>query len=336
MKTFVTGATGLLGSNLVQTLLAEGHEVKCLVRSSAKAAKVFPGLAVQLIEGDMKDVSGFATAMKGCDVVFHAAAYFREYYQPGSSSDEMRSINYQGTIDLLTQAEAQGVSRVIYVSSSGIIGLKPSGAAGDEDTPPGDAVKWNKYFAEKLETGRAVEELQKNHSIAIIQVLPGWMFGPGDRGPTGSGQLVVNYLQRRILASMDGGSNAVDARDVATVMLRAAQQGKAGDRFLAGGHYVSFREILRDLEMVSGVPAPSIALPYSVTLGFAGISFLFGALTRRQVMVTPESVRVMHARLKVDSSRAERELGAHFRPFIETLSDEVQWFRQNGYVAEKK
>jgi dihydroflavonol-4-reductase len=336
MKTFVTGATGLLGNNLVQTLLDAGHEVKCLIRSRAKAARTFGSRPVKLVEGDMKNVEGFAAEMKGCDVVFHTAAYFREYYQPNSSDLEMRAINHEGTIKLLTQAQARGVRRVVYVSSSGVIGSKQAGKPGDENTPPGDAVRWNRYFASKVETGKAIEEFEKHQSIEIIQILPGWMFGPGDRGPTGSGQLVLNYLKGKILAEIDGGSNSVDARDVATIMLRAAEGAKAGSRFLAGGHYVTFHEIMRDLEAVSGVPGPRIQLPYSVALGLSWVSFGFGLLTRREVMVTPETVRVMHARLKVDSSKAERELGASFRPFQDTLRDEVRWFRENGYTLEKE
>ena len=336
MKAFVTGGTGLLGSNLVQLLLEQGHEVKCLVRSRDKGIAVFSPSAVQLVEGDMKNVDQFAAQMAGCDVVFHTAAYFREYYQPGSSDVEMRAINHEGTLQLLSQAEAHKVPRVVYVSSSGVIGSGPSGEPGNENTPPGDAVKWNGYFASKVETGRAIEDFEKQHHIAIIQVLPGWMFGPGDRGPTGSGKLVLSYLKRMIYAKIDGGSNSVDARDVAVVMLRAAERGEPGSRFLAGGHYVTFQQIMNELEAVSGIPGPRIQLPYPVALGLAWISFQFGLLTKREVLVTPETVRVMHARLKVDSSKAERELGAGFRPFRDTLRDEVLWFRQNGYVSERR
>jgi dihydroflavonol-4-reductase len=336
MKTFVTGATGLLGSNLVQLLIGEGHQVKCLVRSRQKASAVFGSSSVRLVEGDMKNVVDFAAQMEGCDVVFHTAAYFREYYQPGSNSAEMHAINHEGTLQLLAEAEEHGVPRMVYVSSSGVIGPGPLGEPGDENAPPGTAVRWNRYFASKLETSIAIEDFEKRHNIAIIQILPGWMFGPGDRGPTGSGNLVLNYLRRMIFATIDGGSNSVDARDVAVVMLRAAERGEPGSRFLAGGHYVTFQQIMDDLEAVSGIPGPRIRLPYTVALALAWVSLQFGSLMRREVLVTPDTVRVMHARLKVDSSKAERELGASFRSFRDTLRDEVQWFRQNRFVSESQ
>src|SRR5690349_21027847 len=99
MRAFVTGATGLLGNNIVRQLLAAGNEVRGLVRSVEKARRVFPKEDVELVTGDMSDIAGFAGAMKGCDVLFHTAAYFREYYQPGDHKAILEKINVQGTID---------------------------------------------------------------------------------------------------------------------------------------------------------------------------------------------------------------------------------------------
>lgn len=80
---FVTGATGLLGNNLVRELIADGWSVRALVRSPEKATLQFAGLDLEIITGDMLDVRGFADALKGVDVVFHTAAYFRDSYKGG-------------------------------------------------------------------------------------------------------------------------------------------------------------------------------------------------------------------------------------------------------------
>jgi len=79
MKAFVTGGTGLLGNNLVRALRAEGHAVAALVRSETKAQRLLGDTGAELIRGDMENVPAFADALTGCDVVFHTAAYFREY-----------------------------------------------------------------------------------------------------------------------------------------------------------------------------------------------------------------------------------------------------------------
>src|SRR5258706_1750052 len=128
MHAFVTGATGLLGSNLVQALLDQGYEVRGLVRSKEKALRVFPAQKVDFVTGDMSDVAAFAPSLAGCDVLFHTAAYFREYYQPGDHKGTLEKINVQGTVDLLIAAEKQGVKKAIHISSAGVIGRKPTAA----------------------------------------------------------------------------------------------------------------------------------------------------------------------------------------------------------------
>ena len=78
MHAFVTGSTGLLGNNLVRQLVAQGHRVTGLIRSEAKARDLLGDLDVAFVRGDMRDVAGFADALRGCDALFHTAAYFRE------------------------------------------------------------------------------------------------------------------------------------------------------------------------------------------------------------------------------------------------------------------
>ena len=84
MHAFITGSTGLLGSNLARLLVSDGHEVRALVRSMDKARGQFADLdepsraRLAFIEGDLENVAGFASALAGCDVLFHTAAYFRE------------------------------------------------------------------------------------------------------------------------------------------------------------------------------------------------------------------------------------------------------------------
>src|SRR5689334_16399159 len=112
MKAFVTGSTGLLGSNLVQLLLAQGFEVKALARSKQKAEQILgKNTKAQIILGDMEDVGGFASELADVDVLFHVAAYFREYFGPGDHWTKLKQINIDGTIQILTEAEKRGVKQ---------------------------------------------------------------------------------------------------------------------------------------------------------------------------------------------------------------------------------
>ncbi|OUL25805.1 hypothetical protein BV372_27535 [Nostoc sp. T09] len=79
MKAFVTGSTGLLGNNLVRLLVEQGYSLKALVRSPEKASQIFSDLDITLVQGDMLDIDSFAEELAGCDILFHTAAYFREF-----------------------------------------------------------------------------------------------------------------------------------------------------------------------------------------------------------------------------------------------------------------
>jgi dihydroflavonol-4-reductase len=111
---FVTGSTGLLGNNLVRLLVGRGHRVRALARSRRKAAEQFAGLDVEVIEGDMTDVPAFRDALRGIDVLFHTAAYFRDSYKGGRHWDELFRVNVRGTEALLAAAFEAGVRRLVH------------------------------------------------------------------------------------------------------------------------------------------------------------------------------------------------------------------------------
>lgn len=331
MEAFVTGGTGFLGNNLVRQLVFGGHHVTAVVRSREKADRLLGDLDVTIVEGDMRDVDGFADHLDGCEVLFHTAAYFREYYRRGDRDDSLHRINVDATIDLLDAADAAGVGRVVYVSSAGVVGRKPNGDPGDESTPPGDIARTNGYFRSKVEADRAVERFCQSHDLSVVTVLPGWMFGPGDAAPTDAGRLVVDLVSESLPAVFDGGGVVADVRDVADAMIVAAERGETGERYIVGGPYTDLREIAATLSTITGCRTPR-HLPYRAVMAFAALSETMARLRNRETTTTRQGVSTMGAKLLVDSSNAERELGATFRPLSETLRDEVAWFRAEGYL----
>ncbi len=326
MQAFVTGSTGLLGSNLVQQLVEAGWQVKVLVRSGAKARKVFGNLPVTYVEGDMLNVSAFAHEMRGCDVLFHAAAYFREYFQPGDHWQMLETINVKGTVQILEAAERMGVQKAIYVSSSTVIGAKHDGTQADESTPP-DTVITNLYRKSKVLAEAAVADFLKTHHLPVVLVLPTWMWGPRDNAPTNSGRLVQDFLKQQVPAIIPGGAMIVDARDTAQAMITAVERGKSGERYIIGGCYYTLDAVIKLLAKVSDLPAPRRRLPYPLALTFAWFSELQARLLHREALVTPEALRVLQDRTVLSSAKAMRELGATFRPLEVTLRDEVAWYR---------
>jgi dihydroflavonol-4-reductase len=283
----------------------------------------------------MEDVPGFAGALDGVDVVFHTAAYFREYYGRGDHRAKLEAINVRGTLALAQAARAHGVKRLIDTSSSGTIGLKPDGSAGDETTPPARLTRRNLYFNSKVVAAAQLHELAARIGLDVVQVLPGWMFGPGDAAPTTSGQLVLDFLAGKLPAIPPGGTSAVDARDVAVGMLRAAERGRAGEKYILSGDFVTLADVIRTLEQVSGRSGPRTRIPYPVAFVYAAVSQAWAKLTGGETLVTLQGVRTLQARLAATSAKAERELGWKYRPLRETLADEVAWYRSQRPDAER-
>jgi dihydroflavonol-4-reductase len=263
MLVFVTGATGLLGSNIVNAFLSEGHAVRALARTPAKTAGLYVPGDVTVIQGDLGAIGAFAGQLAGCDLLVHAAAYFREYYAPGDHWDMLYRTNVDGTRDLLNAAAGHGIGKVVYIGTSGLIGPPvPPGNVSDESTPPGKRTHENLYFRSKLLAEEAIAEWSREHPTAVMHILPGWMFGPGDTGPTGSGRMVLDFLARKLPGIAPGRAAVVDARDVAGAVVRAAERGRSGERYIVGGRAATLQEIVETLERVSGVPAPRLRLPY--------------------------------------------------------------------------
>jgi len=191
---FVTGGTGLLGNNLVRVLRAQGITVRALVRSLDKAKQQFGDQSgIEFVVGDMMKVSDFAPALKGCDVVFHTAAFFRDSYKGGRHVQALRQTNVDGTAQLLAAAWDAGVRTFIHTSSIAVLDGKGGAHTRESDERHPDRA--DDYYLSKIQSEGVVREFAKRHpDFRVCHVLPGWMWGPGDLGPTASGQLAADVL----------------------------------------------------------------------------------------------------------------------------------------------
>jgi dihydroflavonol-4-reductase len=267
------------------------------------------------------------------EVLFHTAAYFREYYGTGDHWAKLKAINVDGTMALLEAARARGVKRVVDTSTNGIIGFKPDGSPGDEDTRPGTLARGNLYFRRKLLAEEQSRAFSERTGLPVSFVLPGWMWGPGDAAPTSAGQLVADFLARKLPGIPPGGSVVVDVRDVAAAMLTMARSGLAGRRYLVGGRFATLGEIFAILARVSEVPAPRLRIPYPMALSVAWMAEKWAQLTGTSTAISVAGVRMLKYEPNVTSARAERELGVRFRPLDETIRDSVAWFRAHQGTA---
>lgn len=337
MTVFVTGSTGLVGNNLVRLLASQGHHVKALARNEEKARRLLGNLDVEIITGDMEDVDDFAPHLAGCDVLMHTAAYFREYFAPGEDHwGKLSWINIQGTLNILTAAEAQGVKKAIYISSSTTIGSNPDGSLSDEHTGPDhELMEKNLYARSKVVAEEGIDLWMKSHQMPVVFILPTSIWGPGDAAPTSVGQLVIDFLHRDLPVTPSGGFSLVDARDVAQAMVNAVEQGRNGERYIVNNRYYSIEEILHMVSDMTSVPVPPLKMPYALGMVVATVGEFVSRLTGSTPLVTRAAVVSLNAKREYTSAKAINELCFSPRPFEQTIRDEVQWFADNGYLRQE-
>jgi dihydroflavonol-4-reductase len=333
---FITGATGFIGANLAHELVARGHRVKALIRPGADL-RGLAGAQFEPVEGDVGDRAKLKAAMYECDWCFHAAASYHLWLRNYAG---MYAANVEGTRNVLEAAASAGCTRIIYTSTVGCIGL-PNPVAGkvipsDETTPVLEGQMSNHYKRSKWQAEQIAIELFRK-GIPVVIVNPSAPVGPRDVRPTPTGQLLVDFLNRKMPAYLDTGLNWVHVRDVAVGHILAAEKGRIGERYILGnadGNW-TMKEALDVLEDVAGVRAPKVRIPYFVALAAAHVNEMISALTRRPPRVPLAGVRMARHKMFFNPAKAIRELGLPQTPPKQALADAVNWFRQNGYVKSR-
>jgi dihydroflavonol-4-reductase len=324
MKALVTGATGFLGSHLVDALVARGHSVVALARDPARLR---PRDGVTAAKGDVLDGDSLAAAAEGCEAVFHCAGVVSRDPDDG---ELLWRTHVLGTRNVAKAAEAAGARRLVHASTSGTVAISEDATqVGREDDPvPYALIERFPYYRSKLYAEQ--EALRANsETLAVVSVNPSLLLGPGDEFGSSTGD-VKNFLERKIPAVPSGGVAYVDARDAAEAMALACEKGTPGRRYLINAANCTLREFFDRLERVTGVKAPTLRLPPSRALATFGARLMEAGAKFAGVKAPVDAASVEMAQLYwyCDSARATRELGWTARDPVATLADTVADLRR--------
>ena len=328
MKTLVTGTTGFLGAALLRELIADGRDVRVLVRPGADRSNI-EGLDAEVVTGDLRDRDSLAAALQGCEVLYHAAAYYSLWSRDKRT---MYDINVQGTRNILEAALTENVRKVVYTSTVGCIGLWPDGRPADEQTPLDPAILCNDYKLSKYQAEQAALEFA-GRGLPVVVVNPSAPVGPWDIKPTPTGKLILDFINGKMPAYLDTGLNLIDVRDCARGHLLAEQKGNVGERYILGNRNLSLHEILLALEKITGIPAPRIKIPYWVAYAAGWIcETISDVITHQPPAVPLGGVKMAKHKMYFDPSKAVRELGLPQNSVVGALEDAVQWMKEHGMV----
>src|SRR5262245_40789858 len=326
MITLVTGATGFVGSHLVRQLLDRGDAVRVLVRP-ASPMRGLAGLDVEVVRGDLRDASAVRTAMRSVGRVFHAGADYRLW---AKNPAEIYETNVVGTSNILSAVDG-GVERVVYTSTVATIAV-PRSRVPDETVSASLAEMIGHYKRSKLLAERAVLDAA-TRGVPVVIVNPTTPVGPGDWRPTPTGNVILDFLRRRMPAYLHTGLNVVPVEDVARGHLLAADHGRIGERYLLGGCNMLLKEVLDVLAAITGLPAPRVRLPWSVAMALGYLEWIAAAARGREPRIPLEGVRMARHMMWVNMTKAARELGFRAGSVEAALQRAVEWYCDNGYVS---
>jgi dihydroflavonol-4-reductase len=325
MKIFITGATGFIGTHLVERLAQTEHRLYCLVRKSSRVSGIEkPG--VTLITGDVTDKDSLLEGMKGCDWVFNLANIY-SFWEPDNRV--FKAVNVDGNQNVMECALETGISKVVHVSTGGIYG-KPVDDPVTEESPVGP-VRFCEYFQTKYEGDLIAWELYKKKGLPLVVIYPCAVLGSGD--PKATGQYINNLINRRLPATIlhDSVLTWVHVRDVAEVIVRAAEKkGNIGQKYVVGKHRLPVKEINQMISEISGVSLPRMRLPDSiVTMNARLLTWLADIMKKPPIWgMSRAQIRVMKEGFRFDGSKVERELGITYSPVRLALEEAIASYRE--------
>lgn len=325
MRIAITGASGHVGCNLVRNLLASGkHKIKVLQYRDHAG---LDGLDLEVVLGNIHQPENLEILCKDVDVVFHLAAKI----SIGSTSyKSIYETNVEGTKNLVIAAKNAGVKKLIHFSSIHAFDPHPMDEALDESRP---LMLHSKIAYEKtksIATKWVLSQVTEDFEVVILH--PTSVIGPYDYKPSLMGQMFINLYNHSLPGLVPGGYDWVDVRDIVKSAVAAIEKGKSGEQYILSGGWTSVKYLAKIFAEVSERKPTNFIFP--LWLAKLGVPFIsvWSKLAKQDPIYTYESLEILQlGNSNITYQKAARDLGHTSRPLEETLSDTIEWFKENKY-----
>jgi nucleoside-diphosphate-sugar epimerase len=306
----VTGGTGLLGSHIVEQLRRRNVAVYALVRDGANI-EFLRSVGAEILQGDITDPPSLRRACNNVSTVYHAAARVGDW---GPWADFVR-VSIDGTRNVIDACVAEGVSRLLHISSISVYGhVNGEGRVFDERMPLGQKVhRWSYYTRAKIEAENLVWKAFDARRLHVTVIRPSWMYGPRDRATLP--RLIEKIRARKVKIIGDGENrlNLVHAGNVAEAAILAATSERAiGEAYnCCHDGAITQRQYFNTVAALIGHPAITRTVPYRVAHAAAFLMESFGHLfrTRRPPLVTRYALWLMGRRCFFECEKIKQQLG---------------------------
>lgn len=327
----ITGATGFLGSAVVQLLLAHGCRVLALVMNNDPLIHTLPK-NVTTFFGDLTDqdsLRDFFAAGGDNFCVLHCAGLVSISSKPGEA---IYAVNVQGTQNILNLCQEYHAAKLVYVSSVHAIPEKPAPETITEpDRFAPDEILGDYGKSKAMATALVLEAAQSGLNASVV--LPSGILGPGDLARGNMTRMLLAFCRGKLPLGVKGGYDFVDVRDVAAGILACAERGRAGKCYILSGHFTSISDLLSLAASLLGKKAAKLCIPAALASCVAPIFEKIGQLRGERPFFTPYSIAVLRSNGHFSNAKATAALGFHARPLKETLRSMILWFQGQDLIS---
>ncbi|MDD4199574.1 MAG: NAD-dependent epimerase/dehydratase family protein [Paludibacter sp.] len=325
MRVLVTGANGLLGHHVVMELLNTGHDVRIIVRSVPKIG--FDLNRVEVVTGSFADRDIIYSAAKDCDGIIHIAAVtdidLLSYF-------DYKLINVDATKQIIEAATALSIRKLVFVSTANTIGYGNKKEPADEQNPIEYPFTQSDYAKSKMEAEQLFRSFAKDNHVVIIN--PTFMIGGYDTKPN-SGKLVIMGYKKRFLLLPEGGKNFVYVKDVAVACCNALTMGKSGERYLAAGVNLSFKEYFKIQQKIGAYKQKIIIVPAFI-LSIIALSGDLLRFFKIKVSFCSRNINQLLIKEYYTNSRTKTDLLLPETPLELAIREALNWFIKAGYIKK--
>lgn len=328
MNVLVTGGDGLLGSHLVRGLLEKGYSVRVLVHPQS-TSPTLADLPVEIVTGELpEDEEVLREAVRGCQFVFHGAAVTNIWADWAIHN----RVNFEGTIAVLDACAAQGVERLICVGSASSFQFGPMERPGDEHGAFPRQYTGIPYMETKHRAAQRVREAVAQDQIDAVIVAPTFLLGAYDAGPS-SGELIRQFLVRKMRFAPPGGRNFAYAPDVADAMLNAATLAAPGESYILGGENLKYFDFFSRVARAAGAPMPRFVMPAALVKTGGAVGSALGKITRKPATVNYRLASLSCLDTFYDASKARQQLQMPATSIDVAIKDALESLRHYGYLS---
>ena len=326
MRVLVTGADGMLGSNIVRELLERSHSVRAFLLPNS-TYKSLDGLDIEKAHGNILNPSELAAACEGCDAIIHAAANTNIW---PDRSEIVRKVNIEGTQNVIDTALAHQVKRLVYIGTANSFGFGSKDSPGDETRPYHSAKYGLDYMDSKYEAQLRVIKACKEQGLPAITINPTFMLGPYDSKP-GAGAMILAIYQQKVPGYAVGGRNYIYVKDVAVAVCNGLTQGNVGESYIAGNVNMNYQEAFSSIAESVGVKAPKIFIPPFISKCYGFLGSQFARLTGKAPTVSYAMANISCDEHYFNAQKAVNELDMPQTDIQIAFRESFEWLKANGY-----